>query len=69
MTPSIVLRSDGSLYLVLGSPGGATIITNVFQNISNVIDYGMSVGGGVSDEAVARYFRFDALRGDVIIFT
>ena len=26
-----------------GSPGGATIITNVFQNISNVIDFDMNV--------------------------
>ncbi len=43
MTPTIVLRPDGSLFYVTGSPGGATIITNVFQNISNVIDYGMNV--------------------------
>ncbi len=43
MTPTIVIAPDGNLLLVLGSPGGATIITNVFQNISNVIDYGMSV--------------------------
>jgi gamma-glutamyltranspeptidase/glutathione hydrolase len=43
MTPTIVLRPDGSLFFVVGSPGGATIITNVFQNIMNVVDYGMSV--------------------------
>jgi len=43
MTPTIVLRPDGSLFLVLGSPGGATIITNVFQNIMNVIDYEMTL--------------------------
>ncbi len=43
MTPTIVVDPEGELLLVLGSPGGATIITNVFQNISNVIDYGMSV--------------------------
>ncbi|KPJ95694.1 MAG: hypothetical protein AMS18_02440 [Gemmatimonas sp. SG8_17] len=43
MTPSIVARPDGSLFYVVGSPGGATIITNVFQNISNVVDYGMNV--------------------------
>ncbi len=43
MTPSIVARPDGSLLYVVGSPGGATIITNVFQNISNVVDYGMNV--------------------------
>jgi gamma-glutamyltranspeptidase/glutathione hydrolase len=43
MTPTIVLRPDGSLFFVVGSPGGATIITNVFQNIVNVADYGMGV--------------------------
>ncbi len=43
MTPSIVLRPDGSLFFVVGSPGGATIITNVFQNIVNMVDYGMNV--------------------------
>jgi gamma-glutamyltranspeptidase/glutathione hydrolase len=43
MTPTIVVDPNGELLLVLGSPGGATIITNVFQNISNVIDYGMSI--------------------------
>jgi gamma-glutamyltranspeptidase/glutathione hydrolase len=43
MTPTIVLDPEGTLLLVMGSPGGATIITNVFQNISNVIDYGMSI--------------------------
>jgi len=43
MTPTIVVGRDGQLLLVLGSPGGATIITNVFQNISNAIDYGMTL--------------------------
>jgi gamma-glutamyltranspeptidase/glutathione hydrolase len=42
MTPTIVTRPDGSLFFVVGSPGGATIITNVFQNIMNVVDYGMN---------------------------
>jgi gamma-glutamyltranspeptidase/glutathione hydrolase len=43
MTPTIVARPDGSLLLVLGSPGGATIITNVFQNISNAVDFDMDL--------------------------
>ena len=43
MTPTIVVDPNGDLLMVLGSPGGATIITNVFQQISNVIDFGMSV--------------------------
>lgn len=43
MTPTVVVRPSGELLYVVGSPGGATIITNVFQNISNVIDYDMTV--------------------------
>ena len=43
MTPTIVVDSVGELLLVLGSPGGATIITNVFQEISNVVDFGMGI--------------------------
>jgi gamma-glutamyltranspeptidase/glutathione hydrolase len=48
MTPTIVEDAAGELFLVIGSPGGATIITNVFQNLSNVIDYGMPVAQAVN---------------------
>jgi len=43
MTPSIVLGPTGELRMVTGTPGGSTIITTVFQTISNVVDYGMNV--------------------------
>ena len=43
MTPTIVEDPNGELYLVVGSPGGSTIITTVAQVISNVIDYGMNI--------------------------
>ena len=42
MTPSIVLAPDGSVRMVTGTPGGSTIITTVFQTISNVLDFGMN---------------------------
>lgn len=42
MTPTIVTR-DGKPFLVLGSPGGARIITAVAQAIVNVIDHGMTL--------------------------
>ena len=42
MTPTIVER-DGDLYLVLGSNGGSTIITQVYQAILNVVDHNMSL--------------------------
>ncbi len=48
MTPTIVLGPDGRLLLVVGSPGGATIITNVFQQISNVVDFGMGIRQAVN---------------------
>jgi len=46
MTPSIV-EKDGELLLVCGTPGGSTIITSVFQTISNVIDFDMSASEAV----------------------
>ena len=42
MTPTIVLK-ENQPYLVLGSPGGSTIITSVFQVILNVIDHRMNI--------------------------
>jgi len=41
MTPTILLR-DGEVVMVLGTPGGSTIFTSVFQTIMNVIDFDMS---------------------------
>jgi gamma-glutamyltranspeptidase/glutathione hydrolase len=48
MTPTIVVGREGRLRLVLGTPGGSTIITNVFQNLSNILDFGMGVERAVS---------------------
>jgi gamma-glutamyltranspeptidase/glutathione hydrolase len=47
MTPTIVLGPGGQLRMVTGTPGGSTIITTVFQTISNVLDYGMDVVAAV----------------------
>ena len=43
MTPTFVLRPDGSLYFAIGTPGGTTITNTVLQIISNVIDHGMNL--------------------------
>ena len=43
MTPTIVLRKDGSFWFTVGSPGGPTIINTVLCVLSNVIDYGMNI--------------------------
>lgn len=42
MSPTIVTK-DGKAYLVIGSPGGRTIINTVFQTILNVIAYDMPI--------------------------
>ena len=47
MSPTIV-ETNGQLKMVLGSPGGSTIITTVLQNILNVLDYDMSMQESVS---------------------
>jgi len=40
MAPTLVER-DGTVLLVLGSPGGSRIITTVLETILNIVDYGM----------------------------
>jgi len=46
MSPTIVAK-DGKPYLILGSPGGRTIINTVFQTVLNVLSYDMLI-----DEAI-----------------
>lgn len=43
MSPTIVLKEDGTPFMVLGSPGATKIITTVAQIISNVIDFDMDM--------------------------
>ena len=47
MTPTIV-EKDGQLHMVVGTPGGATIITSVFQTIMNVVEHNFTMQGAVS---------------------
>jgi gamma-glutamyltranspeptidase/glutathione hydrolase len=48
MTPTLMLDPSDRLLLVVGAPGGATIITTVFQVVSNVVDYGMTLADAVA---------------------
>lgn len=48
MTPSIVLDPADELIMVVGTPGGPTIITSVLQVISNVLDHGMPLREAVA---------------------
>lgn len=43
MAPTIVVDPEGRTDLVTGTPGGATIITTIFQAVSNHIDFGLPV--------------------------
>ena len=47
MTPTII-EKDGKLFMVVGTPGGTTIITSVFQTILNVIEHTMTMQEAVS---------------------
>ena len=63
MTPSIVLDRSGRLFLVVGTPGGPTIINSVYQVIVNVVDHGMAL----SDAVAAPRIHEQALP-DVIVY-
>lgn len=47
MTPTIVAK-DGQLNMVIGTPGGSTIITSVFQVFLNVAEFGMGMSEAVN---------------------
>jgi gamma-glutamyltranspeptidase/glutathione hydrolase len=49
MTPAI-LEKEGKLFMVVGTPGGATIITSVFQTILNVIEFDQDMQQAVNSK-------------------
>jgi len=51
MTPTIVEQND-KLLMVLGTPGGSTIITNVFQVILNVVDHKLNLQQAVDAKKI-----------------
>jgi len=61
MTPTIVLEG-GKPLLVLGSPGGPTIINTVLQTILNVLDFGMNVQRAVSAPRFHHQWMPDQIR-------
>ncbi len=60
MTPTIV-EKDGKLKMVLGTPGGSTIITSVFQVIMNVIDHDMSMQDAVNATRIHSQWLLDII--------
>ncbi|HYF68527.1 MAG TPA: gamma-glutamyltransferase, partial [Ohtaekwangia sp.] len=51
MTPTI-LEKEGKLFMVLGTPGGTSIITSVFQTIMNVVDFKMKMQDAVAAKRI-----------------
>lgn len=60
MSPTIVEKED-ELLMVLGTPGGSTIITSVFQTILNVIDYNMNMQEAVDAKKFHHQWLPDAI--------
>jgi gamma-glutamyltranspeptidase/glutathione hydrolase len=64
MTPTILLR-DGRVAMVLGSPGGSTIITTVYQAIVATTDFGLDAQTAVG----APRFHHQLLPPDLVTYT
>ena len=64
MSPTILLQ-DGDVSMVVGTPGGSTIFTTVFQVIVNVLDHGMTP----FEAADATRFHHQLLPPDLITYS
>jgi gamma-glutamyltranspeptidase/glutathione hydrolase len=64
MSPTILLR-DGEVELVIGTPGGSTIFTSVFQTIVNILDFDMTP----LEAAAATRFHHQLLPPDLITYS
>src|SRR5467141_1312347 len=62
MTPSIVLGRNGQLLMVVGTPGGPTIITTVAQVILDVLDQGMTLADAVAAPRIHHQALPDVIR-------
>ncbi|MBP7184165.1 MAG: gamma-glutamyltransferase [Saprospiraceae bacterium] len=60
MTPTIVTK-NGKLFLVVGTPGGSTIITSVLQTILNVIEFEMPLDSAVQAKRIHHQWKPDQL--------
>lgn len=62
MTPTILLKPDGTPMLVSGSPGGERIIACMVQTIVNIVDHGMDIQKAVYEPRV-----FGSANGKTIV--
>ena len=68
MTPTIVLK-DGKLFLVLGTPGGSTITTNVANILMGVVDYGLNIQQSVNAPRFHHQWQPDEIELEPIGFS
>jgi gamma-glutamyltranspeptidase / glutathione hydrolase len=68
MTPTIV-EKDGKLFMVVGTPGGTTIITSVFQTIVNVLEFKMNMQDAVAAAKVHSQWLPDEVFAEKDAFT
>jgi gamma-glutamyltranspeptidase/glutathione hydrolase len=61
MTPTIVAK-NGKPYLLIGSPGGRTIINTVLQVIVNVIDFDMDIAEAIAAPRIHHQWLPNVLR-------
>ena len=61
MTPALIFK-DGEPFMAVGAPGGARIITAVFNVIVNVIDRGMNIADAVDAPRIHHQWLPDQLR-------
>lgn len=64
MTPTI-LEKDGKLIMVVGTPGGSTIITSVFQTILNVLEHKMTMQEAVSAKRIHSQWLPDVIYNEL----
>lgn len=68
MTPTF-LTKDGKLFMVIGSPGGPTIITTVLQVILNVVDHGMNIAQAIAAPRMHHQWMPDEINAEVGLAT
>ncbi len=68
MTPTILAR-DGKLFMVIGSPGGRTIINTVLQCILGVVDFGLNVQEAIDAPRFHHQWLPDKIRYERIGFS
>lgn len=61
MTPTIILKDDKP-YMIIGSPGGSTIMTVVLQVILNVLDFNMDIQKAIDQPRIHHQWLPDEIR-------